>query len=106
MEWRAEVIIAGVPPVTDSDREAMLAVVPGVISYNGQTQDLTLTWRFSEGATITAAIERASYTWRAALGNASGIQALSPDTVCTDFRVYRALTEAEAEAQLKNIFKD
>jgi hypothetical protein len=105
-QWKAEVIISGVLSVTEDDLEAMLAVVPGVISHNAGTGELAMVWRFGEGAAVAAAIERASYAWRAALGNASGIEAISPDVMCTDFRVCRAETGEEAEAQLKKIFKD
>lgn len=105
-EWKAQVTIGGVSALSESDGEAMLAVVSGVVTHRADTQELTLVWRFGSGATVTEAIERASYVWRAALGNAPGIEALSPEVMCTDFRVRRAETDEEAEAQLKEIFQE
>lgn len=103
-EWKAEVTVSGVPSISLIDLEAMLAVAPMILSHSAEAGELTMKWRFGDGATVTAAIERASHMWRAALGNASGIEALSPDVMCTDFRVCRAGTDEEAEAELKKIF--
>lgn len=106
-EWQASVFIAGVPAVSEADMEAMQQVVRGIVTHKAGIQELGLSWRFTcESDTISSAIEHASFMWRAALGNASGIETVNPEVMCTDFRVRRAPSDEEAKAELKRIFKD
>lgn len=105
-EWKAEVVVTGVPCVSEAERTAMLEFVSpgGVVMYDATARTLRMVWRFgSERTTCGEAIGYARYTWWRAAGHIKDMSQAD----CTDFRVHLVTTEEEAAeaAELKKIFR-
>lgn len=86
--WKAEVTVTGVPLVTEDESEAVVKSFPGWggLRKDADKDEVSLFWRFANGSPdIWDAIERASATWRGAVGHIES----AIDPVCTDFRVQK-----------------